>query len=71
MSLGQFEPDVWIPSSHPAAGRGVIGLDELVGLDVLHGPRRASTVTYDRWLVVLRSTAPQGLRGLCRAGLRE
>ena len=22
MSLGEFEPDVWIPSSHPAARRG-------------------------------------------------
>ena len=40
MSLGQFEPDVWIPSSHPAARRGVIGLDELASMDVIHGPRR-------------------------------
>src|SRR6266568_2023179 len=59
MSLGQFEPDVWIPSSHPAAGRGVIGLDELAGLDVLHGPRLASTATYDRWLAVLRAVDPR------------
>jgi DNA-binding transcriptional LysR family regulator len=55
MSLGQFEPDVWIPSSHPAARRGVIGLDELTGLDVIHGPRRASPATYDAWLQVLRA----------------
>ena len=43
MSMGQFEPEVWIPRSHPAARRGVIGLDELAGLDVIHGPapRRA------------------------------
>jgi DNA-binding transcriptional LysR family regulator len=56
MTLGQFEPDVWIPRSHPAARRGVIGLDELAGMDVIHGPRRASTATYDRWLTILRAT---------------
>jgi DNA-binding transcriptional LysR family regulator len=59
MSLGQFEPDAWIPCSHPAARRGVIGLDELAGLDVIHGPRRASTATYDRWLEVLRAADPR------------
>jgi|RhiMetdeSRZDD1v2_1073273.scaffolds.fasta_scaffold02686_11 DNA-binding transcriptional LysR family regulator len=59
MSLGQFEPDVWIPSSHPAAGRGVIGLDELASMDVIHGPRRASPATYDRWLKILRATGPR------------
>ena len=59
MSLGQFEPEVWIPRSHPAARRGVIGLDELAGLDVIHGPRRASTATYDRWLTILRSADPR------------
>jgi DNA-binding transcriptional LysR family regulator len=59
MSLGDFEPEVWIPSSHPAAGRGVIGLDELVGLDVIYGPRHASPATYDRWLEVLRRTDPR------------
>ena len=58
-SLGQFEPDAWIPSSHPAARRGVIGLDELAGLDVIHGPRRASPATYDRWLQVLRAVNPR------------
>src|SRR6266568_9082406 len=55
MTLGQFEPDVWIPSDHPAARRGVIGLDELASMDVIHGPRRASPATYDRWLEVLRA----------------
>ena len=59
MSLGQFEPEVWIPRSHPAARRGVIGLDELTGVDVIHGPRRASTATYDRWLTILRATDPR------------
>jgi DNA-binding transcriptional LysR family regulator len=59
MSLGEFEPDAWIPCSHPAARRGVIGLDELASLDVIHGPRRASTGTYDRWLEVLRAADPR------------
>jgi DNA-binding transcriptional LysR family regulator len=59
ISLGQFEPEVWLPSAHPAARRGVIGLDELGGLDVIHGPRRASPATYDRWLAVLRAIDPR------------
>jgi DNA-binding transcriptional LysR family regulator len=59
MSLGEFEPDVWIPSSHPAARNGVIGLSELVGLDVIHGPRRDSPATYDRWLAVLQAVDPR------------
>ena len=59
MSLGEFEPDVWIPSSHPAARRGVIGLDELASLDIIHGPRRASPATYDHWLEVLRAVNPR------------
>jgi len=59
MTLGQFEPEAWIPASHPAARRGIIGLDELAGLDVIHGPRRASTATYDRWLTILRATDPR------------
>jgi DNA-binding transcriptional LysR family regulator len=59
MSLGQFEPEVWIPRSHPAARRGVIGLDELAGMDVIHGPRRASTATYDQWLTILRAADPR------------
>ena len=58
MSLGQFEPEVWIPRSHPAARRGVIGLDELASMEVIHGPRRASPGTYDRWLDVLRTVDP-------------
>jgi DNA-binding transcriptional LysR family regulator len=59
MTLGQFEPDVWIPRPHPAARRGVIGLDELAGMDVIHGPRRASTAIYDRWLTTLRAANPR------------
>jgi hypothetical protein len=29
MSLGDFEPDVWVPAAHPAARRGTISLDVL------------------------------------------
>ena len=47
------------PVPHPAARRGVIGLDELAGLDVIHGPRRASPAIYDRWLEVLRAVDPR------------
>jgi DNA-binding transcriptional LysR family regulator len=41
MSLGEFEPSVWIPASHAAVRRGAISLGELAGMDVIHGPRRA------------------------------
>jgi DNA-binding transcriptional LysR family regulator len=59
MSLGQFEPDVWIPPAHPAARHGVIGLDELASMDIIYAPRRASPVIYDRWLGVLRTVDPR------------
>jgi DNA-binding transcriptional LysR family regulator len=59
ISLGQFEPEVWIPRWHPAARRGVIGLNELAGLEVIHGPRRASPAIYDAWLQVLRAVDPR------------
>jgi DNA-binding transcriptional LysR family regulator len=55
MSLGQFEPEMWIPRSHPAARRGVIGLDELASMDVIHGPRRAEPGTYDAWTSIVRA----------------
>ncbi|HEX5300704.1 MAG TPA: LysR family transcriptional regulator [Streptosporangiaceae bacterium] len=59
MSLGEFEPDVWLPSAHPAASRGMISLDELAALQVIHGPRRASPAIYDTWLQALRAVSPQ------------
>jgi DNA-binding transcriptional LysR family regulator len=59
MSLGEFEPEVWITRTHPAARRGTISLGELASLDVIHGPRRLSTVTHDAWLAVLRATNPR------------
>jgi DNA-binding transcriptional LysR family regulator len=56
MSLGEFEPDLWLP---PGKAGPVIGLGELAGLDVVHGPRRLSPVTYDAWLSVLREVNPR------------
>ena len=59
MSLGEFEPDVWIPSPHAAARRGTISLDELARMDVIHGPRRSEPGTYDAWTRVLRTVDPR------------
>jgi hypothetical protein len=59
MSLGEFEPDVWIPSTHPAARRGSVSLDEMVSMDVIHGPRRTEAATYDAWTTVLRTADPR------------
>jgi hypothetical protein len=42
MSLGGFEPEVWIPATHQAARRGTISLGELASLEVIHGPPRRS-----------------------------
>ena len=58
MSLGEFEPDVWIPAAHPAARRGLISLEDLAGMDVLHGPRRAEPGIYDAWTQILRTVNP-------------
>ena len=59
MSLGQFEPDAWIPRAHPAARLGVIRLDELASMDVIHGPRRLSPGPYDAWLAAMRASNPR------------
>src|SRR6516162_4080781 len=59
MSLGDFEPDVWVPSRHPAARRGTIMLDELARMDVIHGPRRLEPGIYDAWTRVLRTANPR------------
>ena len=59
MSLGEFEPEVWLPATHPAALRGMIGLSELARMDVIHGPRRASAAIYDAWLTVMRADDPR------------
>ena len=55
MGLAEFEPDVWLPTSHVAARRGTISLIELARIDVIHGPRRAEPGIYDAWTQVLRT----------------
>jgi hypothetical protein len=37
----------------------VIDLDELAHMDVIHGPRRVRSATYDAWLEVIRSRNPR------------
>jgi hypothetical protein len=48
----------WRRTAWPSHGRA-IGLDELAQLDVVHGPRRASSGTYDAWLEVMRASNPR------------
>jgi hypothetical protein len=59
MTLGEFEPEVWIPARAGVGKRGVISLAELASMDVVHGPRQSSPDTYDAWLEVLRSVRPR------------
>jgi hypothetical protein len=59
MSLGEFEPDVWLPPGHLAAPGRVISLGELAVTNVIYGPPRLSPVTYDAWLAVLRAVNPR------------
>jgi DNA-binding transcriptional LysR family regulator len=59
MILGEFEPDVWIPSTHAAARCGAISVKELAGLDVIYGPRHAQAGTYDAWSRVLHAADPR------------
>src|SRR5262249_7199364 len=59
MTLGDFEPDVWIPSAHPAARRGTINLGELARMDIIHGPRRLEPGSYDAWTRILRTVNPR------------
>jgi DNA-binding transcriptional LysR family regulator len=59
MILGEFEPDLWIPASHPAGRRGSISLDELASMDVIFGPRRAQPGTYDAWTSIVRAIDPR------------
>jgi DNA-binding transcriptional LysR family regulator len=59
MTLGKFEPEVWIPAAAKASDREVIDLDELADMDVIYGPRRASPGTYDAWRATLRASRPR------------
>ena len=59
MSLGQFEPEVWLPGTCRPTRRGAISLAELASMDVIYGPRRAEPGTYDAWTEVLRAVNPR------------
>jgi DNA-binding transcriptional LysR family regulator len=59
MTVGEFEPEVWVPSTHAAARRGTISLEELATLPVIHGPRRAQPGTYDAWSTALQAVDPR------------
>jgi DNA-binding transcriptional LysR family regulator len=59
MAVGEFEPEVWVPSTHAAACRGTISLEELAVLQVIHGPRRAQPGTYDAWLTAMQAVNPR------------
>ena len=59
MNLGQFEPVVWLHATHSAAPGGMIGLEPLAQMDVVHGPRRAGPATYDAWRAHLRTRNPR------------
>ena len=60
MSLGEFEPDVWIPAVHPAAPAAAVR----PGRAGPHGrrpraPPGRARATYDAWLAVLRDEDPR------------
>jgi len=59
MAVGEFEPEVWVPSTHAAARLGTISLEELAALQVIHGPRRAQPGTYDAWLRAMQAVDPR------------
>jgi DNA-binding transcriptional LysR family regulator len=59
MTVGEFEPEVWVPPAHTAARRGTISLEELATLKVIHGPRRAQPGTYDAWVTAMQAADPR------------
>jgi DNA-binding transcriptional LysR family regulator len=59
MSLGEFEPGLWVPRRHPAARRGTITVAEMTRMAVVYGPRRTGAGTYDAWSAVLRAADPR------------
>jgi DNA-binding transcriptional LysR family regulator len=58
MTVGEFEPQVWIPAAHAAARCGTISLEDLAAMPVIYGPRRAQPGTYDAWGTVMRAVDP-------------
>jgi hypothetical protein len=59
MAVGEFEPEVWIPADHAAARHGMISLEELATLPVIHGPRRAHPGIYDAWAAAMQTVDPR------------
>jgi DNA-binding transcriptional LysR family regulator len=59
VTVGEFEPEVWVPARAGFGDGGVIGLAELAEMDIVHGPRRVSPGPYDTWLEKLRSIRPR------------
>jgi DNA-binding transcriptional LysR family regulator len=59
MSLGEYEPETWLPASTGAVSGDSIGLGELAEFAVLHGPRRTAAATYDSWLAIVRDRQPK------------
>jgi DNA-binding transcriptional LysR family regulator len=59
MTVGEFEPEVWVSPTHTAARRGTISLEELAALPVIHGPRRAQPGTYDAWATTMQAVDPR------------
>jgi len=59
MTLGEFEPELWVPAPVTGGDRQLIGLDELADMDVIHGSRCTSPGTYDAWRAVLRASQPR------------
>ena len=58
-AITSAQPEVWVRSSHAAAQRGTISLDELAGMEVIHAPRRAHAGTYDAWSTAVRAADPR------------
>ena len=59
MTVGEFEPEVWIPAALAVGDREFLDLEELADMDVIHRPRRTSPGTYDAWRAVLRARQPR------------
>lgn len=54
MRLGEFQPEVWLPSTG-SDRREVVGLDDLARMNVMYGSCHTSAATYGAWLAALRS----------------
>jgi LysR family transcriptional regulator, benzoate and cis,cis-muconate-responsive activator of ben and cat genes len=59
MSVAEFQPELWIPRASAAGKRGILTLEDLAQMQVIHGPRRISAGTYDAWLAILQARQPR------------